>query len=104
MPFALVTGERPSHLQRVPAAQVVVSPAALAGYEAPFLSDGFDGRPFRFGSMGADATITVDGSVVLNGDMETADGTNPPLNWNETLSGALSDVTRTTTAGEFDTG
>lgn len=103
MATVFIIGERFNHLARVPAAQVVMSPAALAGYEPSFLSDDFPGRPARFGSLGADGTITVDGNIVLSPGFEEI-GSGPPLNWSEILAGAGSDVTRTVTAGEFDTG
>src|SRR5262245_36834785 len=97
----LGAGDRMNILESLPSDAITVSDEDPK-YLRSALYDRLACSPFQFLTNGADREIKVDLSLVTNGGMETDDGAGNVASWTETKVGAGSDVTRTTTAGEFN--
>lgn len=100
MPMRVVTGEGANLLAR--ALSVTVTDESGL-YPPANLWDNVPGRPFRFGTAGADRAVTAD-LAAFDGAMEDWAGSPAaPAGWTRVVSGT-GDVVETTTAGEVRSG
>jgi hypothetical protein len=97
----VLAGERFNLFSRVPAANVVVSDED-ALYAKDRLGDGRPFWPFRFGTLGADRQITIDGNLLINSVIGSwTAGT--PASWTE-ANASGGDVVETTVGAEVHGG